>query len=166
MKSLKHKRIINLYLFTGLVLVMALSGCGGGGGSDVEWELSISGAVDKPLTLSYKDLVDMPQVELNNIDMEKSTGEDDVTSWSGVPVDEIFKSAGASSDFVTITALAADGYAIEISKGELKGAIVALKDKGEWIAEATPDKGPIRLVCPQTPGNRWVFQLKEITVNE
>lgn len=165
MKRIKQTKISSLLILTSLVLVIALSGCGGSA-PKVDWELKVSGAVDKPLTLSFNDLVDMPQVDLTDIDMEKSTGEDEVTSWSGVPVDEIFKSAGASSDYVTITALAADGYAIEISKDELQGAIVALKDQGEWIAEVTPDKGPIRLVCPQTPANRWVFQLQEITVNK
>ena len=44
--------------------------------------------------------------------------------------------------------------------------IVALKEKGEWIAEADPDHGPIRLVFPHTPANRWVFQIQEIQVNE
>jgi len=165
MKRINQTKISSLLILTSLVLVIALSGCGGSA-PKVDWEFKVSGAVDKPLTLSFNDLVDMPQVDLTDIDMEKSTGEDEVTSWSGVPVDEIFKSAGASSDYVTITALAADGYAIEISKDELQGAIVALKDKGEWIAEVTPDKGPIRLVCPQTPANRWVFQLQEITVNK
>ena len=107
----------------------------------------------------------MPQVDLNDIQMEKSTGEDEMTSWSGVPLDKIFEDAGVSS-VSGVTAIAGDGYAIEISKDELEGAIVALKDSGEWIAEVTPDKGPIRLVTPKTPGNRWVFQLQEIQVHE
>ena len=42
---------------------------------------------------------------------------------------------------------------------------MALKDGGEWIADVTPDNGPIRLVTPETPGNRWVFQLIEIQVH-
>jgi len=59
-----------------------------------------------------------------------------------------------------------DGYAIEISANELTDAIIALKDSGEWIAEVSPDKGPIRLVTPDTPANRWVFQITEIQVNQ
>ena len=48
--------------------------------------------------------------------MEKSTGEDEVTSWSGVPLDVLLEEAGAG-DFSTLTALATDGYAIEVSAG-------------------------------------------------
>jgi hypothetical protein len=45
---------------------------------------------------------------------------------------------------------------------------VALKSGGEWIVDVPEEegKGPIRLVCPETPANRWVFQLQEIQVNE
>jgi DMSO/TMAO reductase YedYZ molybdopterin-dependent catalytic subunit len=142
-----------------------LVGCGGGA-PDVDWELQVSGDVTNPITLSYAELVALPQVELDDLLMEKSTGEDVVTSWSGVPVTEIFRQAGAPEAYTSVTAFAADGYAIEITSDEMKEAIVALKDGGEWIAEVTPDKGPIRLVCPQTPGNRWVFQLTELQVNE
>jgi DMSO/TMAO reductase YedYZ molybdopterin-dependent catalytic subunit len=147
-----------------LAMLVGLAACGGGA-PKVDWELKISGNVSNPLTLSYQDLAGMEQVDLKEILMEKSTGEDEVTSWSGVPLKDLLSQAGVG-DFATITALASDGYAIEISADELGHAIVALKDKGEWIAEVTPDKGPIRLVTPDTPGNRWVFQLAEIQVNQ
>jgi hypothetical protein len=63
-----------------------------------------------------------------------------------------------------VVALASDGYALEISRSELEGAIVALKDAEGWIANTDKEHGPIRLVCPKTPGNRWVFQLTELQV--
>jgi len=107
----------------------------------------------------------MDQVDLTEILMEKTTGEDEVTSWSGVSLDSLLALAGVD-DFSTITALAEDGYAVEMAAGDLNNAIVALKDGGEWIAEVTPDKGPIRLVTPDTPANRWVFQITEIQVNQ
>jgi DMSO/TMAO reductase YedYZ molybdopterin-dependent catalytic subunit len=154
-----------LALIFALLLVLPLAACGGGA-PKVNWELRISGAVSNPLTLSYSDLVKMPQQDLKDILMEKSTGEDEVTSWSGVSLDEILNKAGATADYVSITVTAADGYAIEISRDEMQDAIVALKDSSNWIATSDPDHGPIRLVCPHTPGNRWVFQLQEIKVNE
>jgi DMSO/TMAO reductase YedYZ molybdopterin-dependent catalytic subunit len=140
-------------------------GCGDGA-PKVDWELEVSGAVGKPLTLSYSELTKMDQMDLTDILMEKSLGEDETGSWSGVALAEIFAQADASASYVSVTALAADGYAIEISKDELQNAIVALKKDGEWITEAEPDKGPIRMVCPETPANRWVFQLQAIEVNE
>lgn len=145
-----------------VTLLVLLAACGGGAPS-VQWQLKISGAVGNPLTLSYSDLAAMPQVELKDVRMQKSRGPDEMTSWAGVPLAEIWKKAGVS-DVRGVVALAADGYAVEIPASELEGAIIALKDAGGWIAQTDPEHGPIRLVCPQAPGNRWVFQLTELQV--
>jgi DMSO/TMAO reductase YedYZ molybdopterin-dependent catalytic subunit len=164
------KRADNLFkscgiALSGTLLIAMLVSCGGGV-PKVDWDLEISGAVGNPLTVSYSELAKMEQTDLQDILMEKSLGEDETGSWSGVPLAEILTQADVSANYVSVTALAADGYAIEISKDELQDAIVALKKDSEWITDAEPDKGPIRLVCPQTPANRWVFQLQEIQVNE
>jgi DMSO/TMAO reductase YedYZ molybdopterin-dependent catalytic subunit len=159
-----RKNRIAFSLVMAVMFSTLLAGCGGA--PNVDWELSITGDVSNPTTLSFKDLAGMPQVDLNDVLMEKSTGEDMVTSWSGVSVADLFAQAGVPDTYVSVTAFAADGYAIEITRDEMSGAIIALKDQGEWIAEVTPDRGPIRLVCPQTPGNRWVFQITELHVNQ
>jgi DMSO/TMAO reductase YedYZ molybdopterin-dependent catalytic subunit len=145
------------------LITLTLAACGSGA-PNVDWTLTITGDAADTTEFSYKALTQMEQVELNDLLMEKSTGEDEVHSWSGVPADTLLAEAGVS-DYSTITAVAGDGYAIEISKDEMQGAIVALKKNGEWIPSAEPDKGPIRLVCPETPANRWVFQLQELQVN-
>lgn len=150
-------------LLLALVMLFSLAACSGA--PKVDWELSISGDVDTPLTFTYSDLAGMEQVSLDEIMMEKSTGEDEITSWSGVSLDSLLEQAGAG-EFATITAVASDGYAIEITADELPGAIIALKESGEWIAEVNPDKGPIRLVTPETPANRWVFALTELQINQ
>ncbi|MGC9468351.1 MAG: molybdopterin-dependent oxidoreductase [Anaerolineae bacterium] len=156
---MRNKRIVSLVL----LLSLALAACSGGA-PDVDWTLSVTGTVSTPLTLSYAELTEMPQSDLEEILMEKSLGEDVVGDWSGVALSEILSQAGAG-DYASITAVAGDGYAIEISKDELQDAIVALKENGEWIAKSDGDQGPIRLVCPYTPANRWVFQLRELQVN-
>ena len=161
---LKQNKVLYTLAVVGL-LAPLLTGCGGDI-PDVDWALSITGDVSNPMTLSFKDLAEMPEIDLTDVLMEKSTGEDEVTAWSGVAVMDLFEQAGVPGNYSSVTVFAADGYAIEITADEMAGAIVALKDQGEWIAETTPDKGPIRLVCPQTPGNRWVFQLVELQVHQ
>jgi len=162
----KHtKQQINLLKwFFLLVIPMVLVACSGT--PKVQWELSISGDVGNPTTFSFADLTEMEQVDLNEVLMEKSRGEDEIRSFSGVPLALILEKVGAPDDISTITAIAADGYAIEISKDEMADGIVALKQSGDWIANADPDEGPIRLVLPTTPANRWVFQINEIIVNK
>ncbi len=146
-----------------VIIPMLLSACGGA--PKVDWTLSISGDVSNPITYTYAELAKMDMVNLDDVLMEKSRGEDEVRSFSGVPLATLLAEAGAADDFSTITATAADGYAIELSKDELVDGIVALKQGGEWIVDADPDAGPIRLVFPSTPANRWVFQVTELIVN-
>jgi DMSO/TMAO reductase YedYZ molybdopterin-dependent catalytic subunit len=165
MKHTRNLLFLGVFALLGVLLLAGLAGCGGGA-PKVDWELEISGAVNKPLTLSYSELVKMPQVDLKDILMEKSLGEDVVGSWTGVKLEGILSQAEVNPDYVGITAIAADGYAVEISKEELQDSIVALRENKEWIATADQDHGPIRLVCPHTPANRWVFQLQELQVNE
>ncbi|MEA3327187.1 MAG: molybdopterin-dependent oxidoreductase [Chloroflexota bacterium] len=145
-----------------LVIPLLISACGV---PNVEWELKISGDVSNPITLTFTDLAKMELINLNDVLMEKSRGEDEVRSFSGVPLDTLLKTAGASDSFSTITAIAADGYAIEISKDEMVNGIVAIKQGDKWIVDEDPDAGPIRLVFPTTPADHWVFQVIEIIVN-
>ncbi len=147
-------------LLLGVILI--LTACGGI--PKVDWTLTIDGAVSTPLEIEYGELAALPQKDLTDILMEKSLGENETGSWSGPEVSEILAKAGVGS-FSSITATAADGYAIEIPRDELDDAIIALQKDGKWITEAEPDKGPIRLVCPETPANRWVFQVETLTVN-
>lgn len=162
MKRTPNRSLCGIVLVA-ILLAAALAGCGGGA-PKVDWQVKITGAVDTPLTVSYAELTKMPQTDLTDVLMQKSTGEDEVHSFSGVPLAALFEKAGAS-DVNLITAVAADGYAIEISKDELKDGIIALKADGEWIAEVDKDHGPLRLVFPHTPANRWVFQIQEIQVH-
>ena len=146
-----------------IIVPMLIAGCSGI--PKVEWELTISGDVSNPVTYTFDELAKMEMVDLNGVLMEKSRGEDEVRSFSGISLAALLEAAGASEDYSTITAIAGDGYAIEISKDEMVDGIVAMKQSGNWIVDEDPDAGPIRLVFPLTPANRWVFQIQEIIVN-
>lgn len=153
-----------LLIFSLLIaLPVLLTACSGA--PKVDWNLSITGAVENPTVFSYTDLADLPMIDLDDILMEKSRGEDEFRSFSGVELSLLLESVGATESFSSITAKASDGYAIEIPVDEMVDGIVALKDGNEWIVKSDPNAGPIRLVFPATPANRWVFQVTEIVVN-
>lgn len=110
----------------GLVALLVVGGCTGAPNTD--WELEISGEVENPLIISYKELAGMELVDMADVWMDKSTGEDRMTSWSGVMLDTLLQKAGAAEDYCSITAIAADGYMVEITREELQGAFIALKE--------------------------------------
>lgn len=163
MKERKHHRFTTITWLIMLLIPILLAACNSA--PNVDWELSITGDVTNPITYSYKELASKDLVDLDDVLMEKSRGEDEVRSFSGVDLGILLAEAGASADYSTVTAMAADGYAIEISRDEMVNGIVALKQNGDWIVKVDPGAGPIRLVFPETPANRWVFQVTEIIVN-
>ncbi len=153
-----------------LFVVLATVACGsaGGGGAanapKVDWTLSITGAVSKPLTLSYADLAKRPQTTLKDVTMTRSQGEATKNAWTGPALADLFKEAGISANAKGITCLAKDGYAMEMTMDDVKNAIIAMKQDDQWINAG--DKGPIRLVAPDKTANFWVAQLQEIKVSE
>jgi DMSO/TMAO reductase YedYZ molybdopterin-dependent catalytic subunit len=146
-----------------VILAIGLTACATH--PNVDWKLMISGDINKPLTLTYADLAGMPQTELKDVLMQKTTSEDTINTWVGVPLDEIATKVGADPQYATILAKGDDGYEMLISTKELKGAIIALKMDGDWIAEKDSAHGPIRLVCPDTPASKWIYAIVEIQFN-
>ncbi|HOU24121.1 MAG TPA: molybdopterin-dependent oxidoreductase [Anaerolineae bacterium] len=151
-----------------LLVAVVLCSCApkGSAAPTVDWKLDIKGDVGKPVSLTYADLAKMPQITLKDVMMQKAAGEPEPTTWTGVALSEILKQAEGDANPSSITAVAADGYAVAIPRDELEGAIVALKDGKDWIVKSDPDKGPIRLVCPKAPANRWLFSLTEVKVKK
>ncbi|HRZ21015.1 MAG TPA: molybdopterin-dependent oxidoreductase [Bacteroidales bacterium] len=129
---------------------------------NVDWTITFSGNFDQPVELTYADLAKMTQSELNEILMEKTTSEDTIDSWSGPSLKEVITQIEADPNFAYMSVLADDGYQAVLVPSELDDAIFALKKDGEWIAETDMAHGPIRLVCPKTPANKWVYAILEI----
>ena len=154
-----------------VLLAIVLSACGGAGGGGangaprVDWKVSISGAVSKPLTLTYADLAKRPQATLKDVVMRRSQGEETKNSWSGPTLEAILKDAGVSSKATGITCLAKDGYAMKMTMDDIKNAIIALKQDDQWIDTDTKS-GPVRMLAPDKTANFWVGQLIEIKVTE
>jgi len=130
---------------------------------DVEWQLTVGGAVGTETTSAFSDLANMDMTLLEDVVKQSRSG-DSTHDYEGVLISSLLESAGADSAAEGITATAADGYAATFAMADLPTeAIVALKEDGQWLAEADPES-PIQLVLPGLPGNQWVSQLVSITV--
>jgi DMSO/TMAO reductase YedYZ molybdopterin-dependent catalytic subunit len=130
---------------------------------EVEWQLTVGGAVDTESTFQFADLAKMDLVTLEDVVKQTRSGES-THSFEGVLLSSLLESAGADSAAEGITATAADGYAATFAMTDLPAdAMVALKMDGEWMAEADPES-PVELVLPGLPANQWVSQLVSITV--
>jgi DMSO/TMAO reductase YedYZ molybdopterin-dependent catalytic subunit len=130
---------------------------------DVEWQLTVGGAVGTETTFAFADLAKMDMTLLEGIVKQTRSGES-THDYEGVLVSSLLDLVGADSAAEGITATASDGYTMTVAMSDLpEDAIVALKEDGTWLAEADPES-PIQLVLPGLPANQWVSQLASITV--
>jgi DMSO/TMAO reductase YedYZ molybdopterin-dependent catalytic subunit len=128
-----------------------------------EWTLVVDGAVSNELSLDYAELASMDMVSLEDVVKTSKRG-DSTHSYDGVLLSTLFDLAGVDSGAQTLTATASDGYSASIPLADLgSDAMVALKDDGEWLAEADLED-PIELVVPGLPGNQWISMLVSLTL--
>lgn len=135
-------------------------------------QISVSGDVQTPLSLSLADLSGFPRKTLKV--MNEHSGKEE--TYQGVPLAEILKRAGVPQGSALrgaalatyVRAEGEDGYSVIFSLAELDTGI---QDSDVMVADTMDggpiaDKlGPLRLVAPhEKRPARWVRMLRSITV--
>jgi len=119
-----------------------------------EWDLGVTGAVERPASLSMDDLRSLP-LEAATDDFECLEGwvAEDLT-WRGVCVAEVLALAEPTAEAGYGLVRAIDGdYACAFRLDRLSGAILAVELDGEPLA---PEHGgPARLAFPGTDSECW-----------
>lgn len=132
------------------------------------WTLEISGMVDRPISLSFADLVDRPLVEsditltcVSNEVGGKLVGN---ARWLGVRLDDLLAEAGIQPQADQIVGRSVDRYTCGFPVSALDGrdALVAIGMNGEPLP---PEHGfPARLVVPGLYGyvsaTKWLAEIE------
>ncbi len=130
------------------------------------WRFEVTGAVERPLSLSWEELLALPRRE-TACDMHC------VTRWSrydnvfeGVPVQEVLARAGVKPEAAFVLVHAAQDYSTNLPLTDLDRAanLLALTHDGEPLT--LEHGGPVRLLVPHLylwKSAKWVtgFQLQE-----
>ena len=130
------------------------------------WRLVVDGAVEAPLTLSYRDLLALPQEE-QQADFHCVTG------WSvldlrlrGVPLALVLALARPRPDATHLMTYAKDGYSANLPLEEaLKPDVLLVHGVGGAALEPRHG-GPVRIVVPQLwawKGAKWVNRIELLT---
>lgn len=128
------------------------------------YRLSLTGLVEKPISLTYDQLRCFPKVT-SNPDLSCRGYFVDVANWSGVLISDILSLVQPLQEAKTVTLISADGYEAEIPLG------VAMDQESflayEWEGETLPilHGFPLRAVIPSREGLYWVKWLVELRVN-
>jgi DMSO/TMAO reductase YedYZ molybdopterin-dependent catalytic subunit len=103
-----------------------------------EWALSIEGRVDRPYTITYADLLDMPLIErdVTLSCVSNEVGGDLVGNarWLGVPLADVLDRAGVSDDAEQVVGRSVDDFTVGFPVEAVydgRDALVALGMNGE-----------------------------------
>jgi DMSO/TMAO reductase YedYZ molybdopterin-dependent catalytic subunit len=149
-----------------LIIALLLVGCSSPTAApepaaNPEWEITIEGVTDTPITFTSLDADKLSKVEFEAI-LKKKDGSEETQNWKGVPLKAVLESVGAK-DYQGVIAEASDGYAQEYSL-ELTNrqeTILGLELNGKKLDDSS---GPVQMVPKGEPGNMFIKNLTKITV--
>lgn len=129
-----------------------------------DWALSVTGAVDSSLELSYDDLRERPTehrfITLRCVGDELNGREMDTALWSGISVDALLDEAG-TPDECCVMLRAADGYYEEFPLAALQEGLLAWGMNGKILPRG--HGYPLRALVPGHWGEvnvKWLTQIE------
>ena len=125
------------------------------------WTLTLKGAVDNPLTLTYDRALALPASEVTAT-LDCTDGWYSTQTWRGIPLNDLLTQAGLRSEATAIVLKAASGYPAFFTLAEANEILLATH-----VGGAALDHGhgfPLRAVVPSRRGWQWVKWVTEIDV--
>ena len=132
------------------------------------WQLTISGAVEQSLTLSYQELLEMVETELSadtsvTAVLDCTGGWYSEQVWSGVPVGRLLDLVRPTEEALSVTFEAISGYKRRFNLREAREYVLATAVAGQLLPHG--HGFPARLVAPGQRGVNWVKWVSHIRLN-
>jgi DMSO/TMAO reductase YedYZ molybdopterin-dependent catalytic subunit len=133
-----------------------------------EWQLSVNGLVERPLTLTYAQLLARPSLtEIVTLEcVGNGVGDDAIgtAEWEGISLKVLLEEAGITSQAHDVVFRAADGYSdsIRLERAMVGDVLVAFKMNGVPLPQG--HGFPARIIAPGIYGMKNVQWLTEIEV--
>jgi DMSO/TMAO reductase YedYZ molybdopterin-dependent catalytic subunit len=125
------------------------------------WALALTGAVERPLTLTYEQLLDMPSSEVTAT-IDCTTGWYSTQVWRGVRLADLLDHARMRSEAGSVRIIAVSGYLSDFTLGEVGEILLATHVGGEGLDHW--HGFPVRAVVPSRRGWFWVKWLTGVEV--
>jgi DMSO/TMAO reductase YedYZ molybdopterin-dependent catalytic subunit len=132
------------------------------------FRLSIDGAVEAPVELSFRDLLELEQVnDVSDFHCVTTWSKFDM-SWRGVRVADLLALARPLGTAKALLAHASDGYTTNVALEEALKPDVLLAYQVDGAPLPREHGGPVRMITPQLyawKGAKWIRRLEVLTEN-
>lgn len=133
-----------------------------------DFELTIDGVVESPLTLGFSQLLELEQVEdVSDFHCVTTWSKFDM-AWKGVRVSELLALARPLDNAEAVMAHASDQYTTNVSLEEALKPDVLLVYQVDGAPLPREHGGPVRMITPQLyawKGAKWIRRLEVLAKN-
>ncbi len=130
--------------------------------SSTQWQLTINGLVDHPLTLTIDDLKALPNTteEATIFCVDFPTFIVTTGIWTGVSLSTLFEKAGLQPSATKVAFYASDQYSTDLDLATAMNSAIMVA----YSKDGAPLSETLRLVVPGRWGYKWISQLTTITL--
>jgi DMSO/TMAO reductase YedYZ molybdopterin-dependent catalytic subunit len=125
------------------------------------WRLTVSGAVARPIKLSYLDIAALPRRDASVV-LDCTGGWWSEQVWSGVSLVDLLARSGMSEAATRVEVISVTGHRWTFDRSEAERAILATHVGGEPLSAG--HGYPLRLVAPSLRGFLWIKWVGEVVV--
>ena len=126
------------------------------------WQLTITGAVTRPLSFTYAQLRALP-TQTQTATLDCTGGWYTEQEWQGISLADLLEQAGVQDSADSITVRAVSGYARRFTLAEARRYLLAWGVAGEPLSHG--HGFPLRLVASDKRGVEWVKWITQLHVN-
>lgn len=127
------------------------------------WRMRIDGEVQRPMTLSLADLR-AGSVERHRYSLDCVLGWSATRTWGGVPLRDLLRAAGASSDLVSVVVHSSTGYQVALLREQVEDPRTMVTWEVDGV-DLTPEHGyPARMMAPGVIGELCLKWVDSVTV--
>lgn len=130
------------------------------------YRLIVTGLVDRPLQLTYNDVINNHQKYTKVVNIHCVEGWQANILWEGILVNDLLQEAGANSSATVVIFYASDGYSTALPLDYLRNNNILLAYKMNNLT-IPPERGfPFQLVAESQFGYKWIKWLTKIEVSD